>query len=157
MHLSCGQPLLYTLLTCRLLFTECSTENPNPMNNVLLEPESDSFPGEQSLGAGRRLPVNHPTLQISVGVNRHSKAGNPNVPGSFLWFYLQQQLLTSQLVLCGACRKAGMAWEEHSMLWDCSQHPTQREMSPVGGIGKQRSSLWGMQQAMLVERGFWWG
>lgn len=60
-------------------------KNPNLINNVLLEPESNSFPGEQSLGAGKRLPVNHPTLQISVGVNRHSKAWNQNVPGSFLW------------------------------------------------------------------------
>lgn len=30
--------------------------------------------------------------------------------------------MTSQLVLCGACSKAGMAREEHSVLWDCSLH-----------------------------------
>lgn len=27
----------------------------------------------------------------------------------------------------------------------------------MGGIRKERSSLWGMLQALLVEREFWWG
>lgn len=27
----------------------------------------------------------------------------------------------------------------------------------MGGIRKQRSSLWGMLQALLEEREFWWG
>lgn len=61
--------------------------------------------------------------------------------------------MTSQLVLCGACRKAGLAQEEPSVLWDCSQHSQQREMSPVGGIREQKGGLWGMLRAMLVERG----